>query len=1199
MELSGSRRLPRLPPPPFDDGAVIVKKPPDVPKDPPANLVGKLLPVTMLLAMGGMTVLYFTSGAASARSPMFLFLPVMMLVSVLGSVAYQSKGARRGGELDENRRAYLRYLDDLDQALTTNAVAQHASLHWSHPDPASSWTLVGGPRMWERRPGHADFCQVRIGVGAGPLATDLVVPEWGDVESRDPLVVDAIDRLMADRSTVPCLPVTADLLLHRRIAVEGAVCSARGLVRAMVCQLGVFHGPDVVAVTAVGSLADPHWDWLKWLPHYRYSRNSGPHGHHVVIIDGALAGADADRFGAPEDNVTVVIIGQVTLDSLRLDVDDAVAFEKPDSLTTLQAVVCARRLAPFTEITATVGTWTWPQLVGIGDPERLDVRRAWRPRSGPERLRVAIGATEGGELVELDIKEAALAGMGPHGLCVGATGSGKSELLRTLVLGLASTHGPDALNLVLVDFKGGATFLGLERLRHVAAVVTNLAEEEHLVARMRDALAGEMTRRQRVLRAAGHFPNIGEYDAARARGAALAPLPALFIIVDEFSEMLSQHPDFAELFVAIGRVGRSLGMHLLLASQRLDDGRLRGLETHLSYRICLKTFSANESRAVLGTTDAHELPSTPGAALLKTASGELIRFQTAFVSGPVTAAVAPRATIPRRFTARDEEPSSSGDARAGGSRTLLDVVVDGLADRGEPAHRVWLPPLELSPPLAALLADAGYAGPRLVIPIGLVDNPFAQRRDTLLVDLRSAGGNVAIVGGPRSGKTTAVHTLVLGLAATHDPDAVQIYGLDFGSGSLSSLRPLPHVGAVAGRGDRDLARRIVAHVQGLVRDRETSRRVGDTGVGTDTFLVIDGWAVARHEFDGMEEAVTAIAAQGLSVGVHVVLTASRWADVRPAMRDQLGTRVELCLADPADSEMDRKRARLLGSRPAGHGLTREGLEFVIAPPEGIDVAALAARHAGRKAPAVRLLPSRVPHAEVAMLSPDHVAIGLSEDTLRPVALDFTVLPHLLIFGDNECGKTATLRTLCREIQRSKGSDEAQVLIVDFRRTLLGVLESDHLLGYAMSTASAESHVATTVGLLTGRLPGEHVTQRQLRERSWWSGPDVYVVVDDYDLVAGATGNPLLPILDLLPHSRDLGLHLVIARRSGGAARAMFDPILARLRDLGCMGLMMSAAPDEGVLLGSVRPSPLPPGRGTLIRRGQTDHLVQVSWTEPP
>jgi S-DNA-T family DNA segregation ATPase FtsK/SpoIIIE len=403
--------------------------------------------------------------------------------------------------------------------------------------------------------------------------------------------------------------------------------------------------------------------------------------------------------------------------------------------------------------------------------------------------------------------------------------------------------------------------------------------------------------------------------------------------------------------------------------------------------------------------------------------------------------------------------------------------------------------------------------------------------------------------------------------------------------------------------DRELARRIVAHVQGLVRQREMRRREGvvEPEARGDAFLVIDGWAVARQEFDGMEEAVTALAAQGLSVGVHVAITASRWADIRPALKDHLSTRIELRLGDPADSEMDRKRARLLEGRPAGHGITRDGLEFAIALPcpDGTDATAVAARYPDHAAPPVRLLPSRVPHADVAVQSGDVVTIGLGEEELRPVAIDFTAIPHLLILGDTECGKTSTLRTLCREIERSAGPDAARILVVDFRRTLLGVVESAHLLGYAMSGASADSHVATTVNLLNGRLPGERVTQQQLRDRSWWAGPEVYVVVDDYDLVAGTSGNPLLPLLDLLPHSRDLGLHLLIARRSGSAARAMFDPILARMRDLGCMGLMMSASPDEGVLLGAVRPSPLPAGRGTLIRRGQGDHLVQVSWTEPP
>jgi S-DNA-T family DNA segregation ATPase FtsK/SpoIIIE len=131
------------------------------------------------------------------------------------------------------------------------------------------------------------------------------------------------------------------------------------------------------------------------------------------------------------------------------------------------------------------------------------------------------------------------------------------------------------------------------------------------------------------------------------------------------------------------------------------------------------------------------------------------------------------------------------------------------------------------------------------------------------------------------------------------------------------------------------------------------------------------------------------------------------------------------------------------------------------------------------------------------------------------------------------------------------------------------------------------------------MPGVEVTQRQLRDRSWWSGPEMYVFVDDYDLVAESAANPLTGLLDLLPHARDLGLHVVVARRSGGAARAMFDPFLARLRDLGAMGLTMSAGPDDGILLGSVRPTTQPAGRGTLTRRGRPNQVIQVSWTDPP
>ncbi len=266
----------------------------------------------------------------------------------------------------------------------------------------------------------------------------------------------------------------------------------------------------------------------------------------------------------------------------------------------------------------------------------MSVRDLWRPRAPRDLLRVPIGSDADGAPVVLDIKESAQGGMGPHGLLIGATGSGKSELLRTIVLGLALTHSPEQLNFVLVDFKGGATFLGLDRLPHVSAVITNLADELPLVDRMRDALAGELVRRQELFRQAGNYASLRDYTAARAAagGAGLPAVPALFVVLDEFSELLAAKPEFIDLFVTIGRVGRSLGVHLLLASQRLEEGRLRGLETQLSYRIGLRTFSAQESRIVLGVADAYELPAQPGNGFLKVDTSGMTRFKAAYVSGP-------------------------------------------------------------------------------------------------------------------------------------------------------------------------------------------------------------------------------------------------------------------------------------------------------------------------------------------------------------------------------------------------------------------------------------------------------------------------------------------------------------------------------------------------------------------------------------
>ncbi len=1204
-------------PPVLPSGQVVVAPPPDLPKRPPANPTARVLPLAMLAAMAGMVAVYVTSGTSFSRSPMFLILPAMMTVSLIGTLAYGSRGAGRTAEINEQRAGYLRYLDTLHAALSEAAHDQHRYLHWAHPDPAALWALAGGDRMWERIAGHPEFGTVRIGRGSGPCTTTVVVPDV-DSDTADPVTVDAVAELLRARSVVADIPVLLPLTSTRHLTVDGDPGEIRAAARAVVCQLAMLHGPDAVGIGAqLGDIAAHEardarqaWDWLKWLPHlYR----TGATGHRLIIVDGA---SPPER----EAGVTAVVLRPGDRGApVTMHADGAALTVACDGLSLPDALACARQIARYAtsvpDRQRTSANPDWPMLMGIDDPESAVT--SWGANEA--LLAVPVGVADDGSAVRLDVKEAAAGGMGPHGLCVGATGSGKSEFLRTLTLGMMTAHSPETLNLVLVDFKGGATFLGMENARHVSAVITNLADEAPLVARMREALSGEVNRRQEILRAAGNVTSVAEYRRARANDPSLAPLPALLIVVDEFSELLSQHPDFIEVFVAIGRLGRSLGIHLLLASQRLDEGRLRGLDTHLSYRICLKTFSASESRAVLGVPDAYHLAPQPGVAYLKTADGRMTRFQTAFVSGRYSPAPRRRPVrAAQRFTLVDEltlrhDPGDPCRDLEPLSKPLLEVVLRALAGRGPAAHRVWLPPLDCAPALRALSATDSVS--HLKVSIGLVDRPFEQRYAPLIVDLSGSAGHVAVVGAPQSGKSTTVQTLVTALAATHDPARVQFYCLDFGGGALTGLAALPHVGSVATRTDAELCRRTVAVLESVLRTREARLRA--LGLGSfaeyrrsveagrdgepygDVFLVVDGWAVLRQEFDGLDTAITALAAQGLAYGVHVVITASRWAELRPALKDQIATRIELRLGDPAESEMDRRRARDLADRPPGRGLTRAGQEMVIAQP---DVAAVAHPRSGCAARPIELLPSRVDSLAIAAptsRSPGEVVLGVGERDLTAVTLDLDRQPHLLVLGEGECGKTAALRLLCTELMRTRDAEQVQLEIVDYRRGLLGVVQTGHLAGYSVSDTALTARVAALSTQLQARMPDENVTQSQLRDRSWWNGPDIYLVVDDYDLVAGATGNPLTPLADFLPHAKDLGLHLIVARRSGGAARAMFDPLLARLRDLGCSGLMMSASPDEGVLLGTGRPGPQPPGRGTLLVRGRSDELIQVGWVQPP
>ncbi|MDO4632204.1 MAG: type VII secretion protein EccCa [Corynebacterium sp.] len=1195
------------PAPPLPTGVITPEPIPPAQKPQPIPLIRIITPTLMVIAALAMVALMFTIGGR--LNPMMFIFPLMMLMGV-----FTMFSPPPGENTDETRRTYLRHLGTVRETARRNADYQRAHQLHNHPEITHLIPAIGTPRMWERSATDDDIMTIRLGLGTTDLCTPIDVGDPGNPEDLDPVCAVSLRQTINTVSYLPNMPIVMQLLAFNTLLLTGP--NATPLARAIICQLAFHHGPDTISITTHGT----EFTWTKWLPHTNPStRNHATHS--ILIIGSDVPDNHIDDLLDRHPWTTIIAVNithptiteQATTDGLRFSVTTTLTAHieeadeelgTPDLLGEAEALIFARKLAHFTRPTSgtRAGQDGLLALLGVHDFTPQTIEHLWQPR-GARRLSVPIGQDDDGRNLIIDIKEAAHGGMGPHGLCIGATGSGKSELLRTLVVALAATHSPHALNFVLVDFKGGATFLGLEGLPHTSAVITNLAEESVLVERMYDAISGEMNRRQEYLRTMGNFPNVDAYEAARAQDHPdWDPMPALVIILDEFSELLGQHNEFGELFAAVGRLGRSLHVHLLLATQRLEEGKLRGLESHLSYRIGLKTFSAVESRQVLGVPDAYQLSSKPGLGFLKTDAEQLVRFQTAYVSGPL---MRPRAAAE---TAGQRAPVTLWTGWDGGSSglstgagvasdmvppamvpdprgTLVDALVSAAQTvaqaQNQTAHALWLPPLPAAIPLTDIL-DIASTTNTLRATIGRIDRPFMQRQDPYVLDFRGQHGHMMLCGSPQSGKTTALRTMVLALACTHTTDYLRFYVLDLSGKDLASLALLPHVASVAHQHEEEKIARIIDEVCGFLDQPESWH----------TFLVVDGWHVLHSDHDELLEKIARIAADGLAARVHVLLTVTRWSAVRPAIRDLISQRIETKLSEPMDSLIDRKAQLKVPALP-GRGLTTAGETMLIAMSAQQDVAFIARSLVADQPPVpqLRLLPAHLKLSEIsaARHAAHSVLLGVGGAKLEAITWDYVASQHVLGIGSQESGKSTLVATIIAGLS-TIGRDRSRLVVVDHRRSHLGTIDADMLAGYSASSQETTELINAMSITLTERLPDASVTPQQLKERSWWYGPDIFLIIDNLDLVNDAAFMPLLPVL---PHARDVGLHVVVTRKAGGCVRALFQPFLAEVKDQSPMVIVLDADKDDGPIFG-VRPKPQPPGRGVVVNRGTNHGLMQIA-----
>lgn len=1334
------------------------------------------LPILILIALVGVIAFMIRSGRGF--SPYMLIFPVMLLMGV-GGMAFGQKG--NGGtsraQLLEDRKASTRALGMIREKIFDNGLSMHRGLQHAYPDPQMLTSRVRSKLMWNVTPVSANndgYTALRYGLGDVEMRARLIAPEAPDGEFLDPVGWFGTVRLLKHHSTMSNMPVVVTASRFPVIGFSGDREVALGMVRSMLVQAAVSHGPDNLSIVV---LTDEHdsreWGhWMKWLPHTRhpyeldrlgnarmiytdwstleeslkgnpedpddprkvidFDLNFNPdpeygtddYRHTLVVVDSKAHSKLVDSVISPRAAVTWLLIDPpedaltanegivfrcdadrtVWLSEAERPLAKPVKVAKVDQVSLLDALTIARLLARSEVATLadmSLGAKTtergrdWQALTKIRDPGAFAPLEAWSVinRYGDKRrLRIPIAfLVPSGDRFELDLKQVAEGGMGPHGMLIGATGSGKSEFLRNLVINGCATHSPDLLNWLLVDFKGGSTFTGMEKAPHVTAVITNMEDEAHLVARFRDMLNGEMDRRQRVLRRAKEDYNAdvkdqAEYEKLREGGADLPPMPTLIVVIDEWSELLQVHPEFGEDFVRLCRLGRSLGVQILFASQRVDtSGRTDKLDANISYRIGLKTFTAGESRMLLQSDAAYKLPPQPGHGVMSVMGGDLIHFYSGYTGAPYFppaivdkpgdaevsqegAQADPADSVPvRPFTAAPQPLSTSDVVEfVAPERTAEEIrqassvyttMVERVASAEvPPAYRMWLPPLEVvtldtvDPRLRQWKVPTNNKIATLRVPIGLFDEPLKHAQPQWMFD---AEKHTLIYGGPQTGKSTTVKTIAMALAAANTPEQIQMYIIDYAGGGLNLLDHLPHVGAVVSKSDPDGINRILTQMAAFKAAREklflenrltieqyrqartdpASPYLAQDPYG-DVFVIVDGWdaAVAQGQvlqYRGGGE-VEALMVGAANYGLHFIFTTTRTSEMR-GITPNVQTTIEL-----HTTEMSQVKASLAKERRAdpGHAITTasqlQGLvalpriDSVADPmsiPDGLNamVGDVAAAFAQRGAARLKTLPTSLLREDLAAMVADadhsaaadprrqfRLALGVREDTLGVAYAEMYREPHLLIMGDGQTGKSELIGTVCDSItRRFETKQDAVIVLIDPRRRHLGAVDGKNLFAHIHRQEDIQptmERLYLEFDLKQREVPPD-IDAATRAERSWWSGPEIFIVVDDYHRVANPRDmgkpSPMFPMLPWLENqSLARGFHFILARSSAELYVAENrDPLIKRLLEEKAPTVMLSADKTAGAIGETKFERFAYPGRARYVETAVgRSNRIQVAWS---
>ncbi|WP_261304019.1 type VII secretion protein EssC [Paenibacillus andongensis] len=944
--------------------------------------------VIAMLASLGFTIARASSGSSIAMS-LTMTVSMMIGAILWPTLMNRYQKRLELADENYRQKRYAQYIEQQKAILDDKYQRNSRILQETHfPGPNQIYNIMKNKeserRLWERKPSDSDFLEVRLGKGERDFEVQVTFPKQGFMLDEDPLINEPA-KLAQKYAKLHDAPITVSLLDERTVGLIGDREKIMNNMKCMALHLAGLHAYDEVKMVFVyNEFESAHFEWTKELPHVwstnrniRYvatnknevhqlfnaideavkereqgsSRDSRSNGllkpHFVVFIadEKLVDNEPLMRYIANPHNVVsisgVFIYGGIS----KLPKDCEVIIQNDDSecgiyyknklnnrlMKFTADEVRNEDLVDFSQRLSTVSVKTEsmnlsvPERVSFlgmykaGNIEELNIERFWSENLSYQSLAAPIGIKAGGELFSLDIHENY---HGCHGLVAGMTGSGKSEFLQTYIISAAINFHPHDLSFVLIDYKGGGMANIFDGMPHIAGKITNLSGSQ--LNRSLISIKAELNQRQLLFNQYG-INHIDKYQKLYKEGKASIPLPHLAIISDEFAQLKTQQPDFMRELIDVAQIGRSLGIHLILATQKPSGVVDDQIWSNSKFRVCLKVLDKYDSNEMIKKPDAAMIK-LPGRCYVQVGYDEIFEFVQSGYSGseyvPVdgyideedrTVSLINNTATPLHVAKEEMKGRKTGKSQL---ESLIDKVIEIAARNEIEPIRLWMEPLQEEIALSEIEGFGAYgfngrewqeSDKHLEATIGLADFPRKQKQLPLTVNLMK-DGHIVVYGTSGMGKTTFVQTLLYSLAYTYSPDDIHMYVFDFGGRTLGYFSELPHCGGVFYADDED---RVEDTVNGLLELMEQRKRLfSENNVGSfdgyisatkkklpAVVLVVDNYSVLKERFYRLEDNIVKLASNGKTYGIYLIITGNSKGAVFYKVTEHVSNFVTLRLND--------------------------------------------------------------------------------------------------------------------------------------------------------------------------------------------------------------------------------------------------------------------------------------------------------------